>query len=67
MSRKPKDDAEKKKEVLHFRTTEAIVKKIIQEIGERTIKNGKTYTISEILEKIIIEYFETKEGKKEVK
>lgn len=60
MSRKPKDEDIKKKEILHFRTTEDILKRIIQEVGERTMKQGRTYTKSELIEEIIVEYFHNK-------
>jgi hypothetical protein len=56
--RKSKIEKDKKKEIVHFRTTEEIKNKIIEEVGKRMQQKLRPYTVSELVESIIIEYFE---------
>jgi hypothetical protein len=55
--RRSKNENERKKEILHFRTTEEIKSKIYQEVGERMTKLKRPYTTSEFIESVIIDYF----------
>ena len=56
--RRSKNEEDRKKEIVHFRTTEEIKNKIIQEVGRRMQQKLRPYTTSELIESIIIEYFE---------
>lgn len=56
--RRSKNDNERKKEILHFRTTEEIKGKIFEEVGERTKQLRRNYTTSEFIESVIIDYFD---------
>ena len=64
--RRSKSDSERKKEILHFRTTEEVKNKIYEEVGERMKAMKRQYTTSELIESIIIQFFKEKESSETV-
>ena len=56
--RRSKNEEDRKKEILHFRTTGEIKNKIIEEVGKRMQLMLRPYTVSELIESIIVDYFD---------